>query len=60
MNMFAADDCRAAQKFLRMLDADPMGRAMGAPFGEIIEGWLRKHIRTCEKCRKATMEGNMP
>ena len=44
-------DCPEASGFLNALFDDPMTEAMGAPTDDIVEGFERKHRRTCERCR---------
>ena len=53
-------DCEKAMSFVEGLFNDPMTRAMGAPMKEIIQGWLGAHLDSCELCKLATTEANMP
>ncbi len=60
LNYHVADEeCQEAQKYIKMVYDDPMTKHYGCG-GEVVDGWLQKHIHTCEKCRKATYEANMP
>lgn len=44
--------CPKVKKFRQELNDDPMTEAMGAPVGDITEGWERKHITGCKRCRE--------
>lgn len=59
MSCAAHSECPVAQKFLQDLYDDPMSAECGC-LGEIIQGWLQTHIKTCTMCREATIEANMP
>lgn len=58
--LIEADDCEEAARYLKALFDDPMTSAMGAPTDDIVRGYLTRHIKTCDKCRTATDEANMP
>ncbi len=51
--------CRQADEEIEAVYLDPMTKYSGCA-DEIIEAWMKTHIKACEKCRKATHEANMP
>lgn len=54
----ASVDCEEANAFIEGLLEDPM--SAGAPLDEIIDGWLKKHVKTCTACQDATVLARMP
>jgi len=59
MTYTAACDCEEANKRLRVITEDPITIESSCG-GEISQDWLKSHIKTCDKCKQATSEGNMP
>ena len=57
---FDDHSCPVASKFISDLENDPMTHGMGAPVGEIVDGWMRKHRQTCPQCQEEWMEAQMP
>jgi hypothetical protein len=45
-------DCPSVADFMSTLFDDPMTAAMGAPTDDIVEGFERKHRRTCPRCQE--------
>ena len=45
-------ECPEYSEFSDSLFDDPMTAAMGAPTGEIMEGFERRHRADCERCRE--------
>jgi hypothetical protein len=37
-----------------------MTQHYGVDVGEIMEDWMSRHIKKCEKCREASIEASMP
>lgn len=52
-------ECDVAQRELSIIRDDPMTEEYGM-IGEVSDGWLMKHCKTCDLCMKATMEASMP
>ena len=52
----ADPDCPDVEEYREGLFGDPMGRAMGAPLGEIYAAWERRHLAECERCREFACE----
>lgn len=52
--------CKQARNYIQAISEDPMSRFTGAPVDDIIEGWMRTHVKACEACKEATFEANMP
>lgn len=44
-------ECESVAEFRKSLLDDPMTEAMGAPVGEIMEDFERKHRAECERCQ---------
>jgi hypothetical protein len=51
--------CKQAEEEIEAIYLDPMTKYSGVA-DEIVEAWMRTHIKACEKCREATFEANMP
>jgi hypothetical protein len=45
-------NCPDVEKFSSSLFDDPMTEAMGAPVDDIMEGFERRHRRTCKRCQE--------
>lgn len=45
-------ECSVYSEFESTLFDDPMTDAMGAPTGDIMEGFERKHRATCKQCQE--------
>ena len=45
-------DCPVVREYMDTLFDDPMTEAMGAPTDDIVEFFRRRHIQTCDRCRK--------
>jgi hypothetical protein len=45
-------ECPQVARFMDCLFNDPMTEAMGAPTDDIVEGYERKHRRTCKRCQE--------
>lgn len=55
----ADPDCKEAQEYIEAVYNDPMTKALGGG-AEAVQAWLRKHIKTCEACKEASILANMP
>lgn len=44
-------DCPEVREYSDTLFDDPMTAAMGAPVDDIMEGFERKHRKTCKRCQ---------
>mgnify|MGYP001615174467 CR=1 FL=1 len=44
-------DCPVVEGYMRCL-FDPMTDAIGAPTGDIMDAFRRKHLRECDHCRE--------
>lgn len=45
-------ECPTVSEYASALFNDPMTAAMGAPTGEIMEDFERKHMPTCKRCQE--------
>jgi hypothetical protein len=45
-------DCPDVAQFMESLFGDPMTAAMGAPTGDIVEGFAHKHRAQCPRCQE--------
>jgi hypothetical protein len=45
-------ECPEVESYMSALFDDPMTSAMGAPVDDIVEGFERRHRRTCARCQE--------
>ena len=45
-------ECPEVISYYEGFENDPMGEAMGAPMDEIYEGFNRRHMKGCVRCRE--------
>jgi hypothetical protein len=45
-------ECPEVEAFYESLYGDPMTQAMGAPTGDILEDFERKHRAQCKRCQE--------
>jgi len=45
-------ECPVVAEYTDALFDDPMTDAMGAPTDDIMEGFARRHRRTCKRCQE--------
>lgn len=60
MQYVHSSECKEADKYVELVCSDPMTSGMGAPVGDILDGYLKRHIKNCKKCKEATIEANTP
>lgn len=52
-------ECDEAAKYLQDIEEDKSAQLCGS-LDSVIQEWLAKHILSCAKCRRMTLEANTP
>lgn len=57
--MTKKDECVVIEEYEQTLMEDPMTHEYGAPVGEIMSFFIKKHVKECDICQRAVADGEI-